>query len=107
MPWLVHGSRICFLPTTLWSARQTTALSAAATNYASVPLSTTAYFYGQYVWQPYATQTAPLLMNPVSLNNPNIQRPNNGPPTHTYGHVPGGNGAATHAFVLLPAGLNH
>jgi len=69
----------------------TTALSATATNYASVPLSTTAYFYGQYVWQPYATQTAPLLMNPVSLNNPNIQRPPNGPPTYTYGQMPGGN----------------
>ena len=61
----------------------TTALSAAATNYASVPLSTTAYFYGQYVWQPYATQAARLLMNPISLNNPNIQRPNNGLPTYT------------------------
>jgi hypothetical protein len=69
----------------------TTALSAAATNYASIPLGTTAYFYGQYVWQPYATQAAPLLMNPVSLNNPNIQRPNNGPPTYTYGQTPGGN----------------
>ena len=81
----------------------TTALSAAATNYATVPLSTTAYFYGQYVWQPYATQAAPLLMNPVSLNNPNIQRPNNGPATYTYGHVPGGNQAPVPMCQQIPA----
>jgi len=73
----------------------TTALSTAATNYAGVPLSTPAYFYGQNVWQPYATQTAPLMLNPASLNNPHIQSQNNGSKTYTYGQPPGGNNAPT------------
>jgi hypothetical protein len=85
----------------------TTALSAAATNYASIPVSTTAYFYGQYVWQPYATQPGPLLLNPVSLNNPNIQRPANGSPTYTYGQVPGGNQAPVPLCQQLATGASN
>jgi len=66
----------------------TTELTTAATNYANTPLSTAAYFYGQYVWQPYATQPPPLLLNPLSLNNPNIQS-KNGSKSYTYGNLPG------------------
>jgi len=75
----------------------TSGVSATAANYASVPLATTAYFYGQYVWQPYATQTAPLMLNPVSLspaaNFAHIQTQNNNgvtTTTYTYGNLPGG-----------------
>jgi Subtilase family len=82
----------------------TTGVSTAATNYASVPLSTTAYFYGQYVWQPYATQTAPLMLNPASLNNPHIQNQNNGPNTYTYGQLPGGNNVPTPLCQQLATG---
>ena len=68
----------------------TNALSLAAANYASVPLSTTAYFYGQYVWQPYAEQTTPLLMNPVSLAGGSVRSQNqNGTIVTNYGVVPG------------------
>jgi hypothetical protein len=59
----------------------TTALSTAATNYAGVPLSTTAYFYGQNLWLAYAEQTAPLLLNPVSLTGQNANN-------NTYGNPP-------------------
>ena len=69
----------------------TTALIASATNYASIPLSTTAYFYGQNVWQPYATQPGPLMLDPVSLKNPNVQSSKNGPTTYSYGNTPGKN----------------
>jgi hypothetical protein len=67
----------------------TAALNMAAANYAAVPLSTTAYFYGQNVWQPYATQPGPLLLDPVSLNKPAIQRLQSGSTTYIYGKPPG------------------
>jgi hypothetical protein len=89
---------------TALSSTVASALSTAATNYASVPLSTTAFFYGEYVWQPYATQTAPLLLNPASLNNPHIQNQNNGPNTYTYGQPPGGNNVPTPLCQQLATG---
>jgi hypothetical protein len=82
----------------------TNALSTAATNYASVPLSTTAYFFGQNVWQPYTTQPGPLMLDPVSLNKPNVQHQHNGPPTYTYGNVPGGNQAPVPLCQQLATG---
>jgi hypothetical protein len=62
----------------------TGALSTAATNFAAVPLSSTVYFYGQSVWLPYAEQTAPLLLNPVSLGGQNAM-------ANGYGNLPRGN----------------
>ena len=81
-----------------------TALNATATSYASVPLGTTAYFYGQNVWQPYATQPGPLMLDPVSLNKPNIQSSHNGPTTYTYGKLPGGNHAPVPLCQQIIAG---
>jgi hypothetical protein len=72
----------------LLPAATTTTLSSAATNYAAVPLSTTAYFYGQNVWLAYAEQTAPLLLNPVSLSGPNAH-------SYGYGNSPRGNQGST------------
>jgi hypothetical protein len=74
----------------------TAELSTAATAYAAVPTSTTAYFYGQNVWLPYANQAAPLLLDPISLSSHNLNihtAPNNGPTTYTYGPPPPPTGA--------------